>query len=235
MTTTADEPRADRSATVRLVDVLADLVHAMRTNHPGLPAIEASVGEVPARRRTGSGHAHQFTLRPLTGRHRDKDQEDAVPVFGLVIATDVLTGGSTAVLETLLHAAAHARNAAAGVGDTSREGRYHNKAFRDAARQLGLDVADPGRDGWAATTLPDTAAAPYRPQLDTLTSAIAAYGPPEPAASTTTSGGRWLAAVCGCTPHRTIRVTRGGLAVAPVVCTRCAKPFRLVEPATTTG
>lgn len=234
--TTADEPRAERSLTARLVDALADLVHAVRAKHPGLPAIEAGVGEVPARRRTGSGHAHRFTLRPLTGGRRHDDQEqDAAPVFGLVIATDVLTGGSTAVLETLLHATAHARNAAAGVDDTSREGRYHNKAFRDAAQELGLDVEDPGRDGWAATTLPYATAALYRPQLGTLTSAITAYGPPEPTAPNSTSSGRWLAAVCECTPHRTVRVTRGGLAVAPVLCTKCAKPFRIVEPATTTG
>jgi hypothetical protein len=41
--------------------------------------------------------------------------------------------------------------------------------------------------------------------------------------------------VCACTPHRTIRVTRSGLAVAPVLCAKCTKPFQLVEPTTATG
>lgn len=61
------------------------------------------------------------------------------------------------MLATLLHEAAHAIAAQRRVKETSRQGRYHNRRFKDLAEQVGRTVEHHPSLGWSPTTLaPDT-------------------------------------------------------------------------------
>lgn len=63
------------------------------------------------------------------------------------------------VAETLLHEMVHLYNLQIGVQDTSRNGTYHNKKFKEAAEQHGLDVGKDPKYGWTITTLDEDARA----------------------------------------------------------------------------
>ena len=59
--------------------------------------------------------------------------------------------------ETLLHEMVHLYNLMVDVQDTSRNGRYHNRKYRDAAIAHGLDVEKDKTYGWTITTLSEPA------------------------------------------------------------------------------
>lgn len=104
------------------------------------------------------------------------------------------------VLETLVHEMVHQAADEAGIKDTSRNGAYHNKKFRELAEAAGLCVpADPDkRHGFAFTTLgPEGTRA--RVQVESIRSKV------EPvlvlARAIVTgkkSKGKMLLFVCGC-------------------------------------
>ncbi|NIH79283.1 hypothetical protein [Amycolatopsis viridis] len=98
----------------------------------------------------------------------------------LVASHEVLRHGAEGALQALLHAAAHGLAAARGITDTSRRGRYHNNRFVALAEELGLEVADAGRPGWAVTTVPPATAAAYTAELDDLSPALAELPEPQP-------------------------------------------------------
>ena len=70
--------------------------------------------------------------------------------------------GAVDVLGTLLHEASHALAHVRGIKDTSRQGRYHNRRFRDLAAEVGLAVREVPVIGWSDTHVPD-ATAPSTP------------------------------------------------------------------------
>ena len=83
----------------------------------------------------------------------DRLAGDAVPEINL--SAEYLSRGSRGLLETLLHEMAHLWNATvANVRDCSG-GQYHNKHFKAAAEQFGLEVSRDGTRGWAYTKLTD--------------------------------------------------------------------------------
>ena len=79
----------------------------------------------------------------------------------LFIAAELLAAGGRAVVEVMLHEAAHALATRRGIKDTSAAGnRYHNKRFVTLAAELGLrgpDVPDK-ITGWSHCTLHGQAA-----------------------------------------------------------------------------
>jgi hypothetical protein len=56
----------------------------------------------------------------------------------VLLAGEALHLAPEDVFEVLLHEAAHGLNAARGVQDSSRGGRYHNARFKPTAEELGL-------------------------------------------------------------------------------------------------
>src|ERR1700690_4112577 len=71
----------------------------------------------------------------------------------VLLAGEALHLAPEAVFEVLLHEAAHGMNAARGVQDSSRGGRYHNARFKATAEELGLVVKNGPPYGWARTSL----------------------------------------------------------------------------------
>ncbi len=69
----------------------------------------------------------------------------------LVIAGEGLRRGALPVLGTVLHEAAHALAFARNVGETSRNGTYHNGKFKSLAEEVGLLVGRDEHTGWSVT------------------------------------------------------------------------------------
>jgi hypothetical protein len=83
----------------------------------------------------------------------DRQTGDAVPEINL--SAEYLSRGSSGLLETLLHEMAHLWNASVADVRDCPDGRYHNKKFKSAAEQFGLEVKRDGSRGWAYTRLTD--------------------------------------------------------------------------------
>ena len=90
-------------------------------------------GQPAARRPRGLPAARPpLASRWVTTTIEERDGE-------LFIAGELLAAGGRAVIEVMLHEAAHALAAARDIKDTSAEGdRYHNKRFVALAAELGL-------------------------------------------------------------------------------------------------
>ena len=163
----------------------------------------------------------------------------------VLLAGEALHLDATDVFEVLLHEATHGINAARGVKDTSRGGRYHNARFKQTAIEVGLDVATQDPYGFAATSVPAGTAAKYAGEIDLLASAmrIARRIPPNALQSNTVSNGAGQVpgvngagadgtdekrpkvppAECGC--GRRLRMAPSVLAQGPVVCGNCGSEF----------
>ena len=112
----------------------------------GAPRGALKLGHFAAMRWT---HADAAT----TGRRRHAGRPALPEVF---VGGEGLALGAVDVLGTLLHEATHALAHVRGIRDTSRQGRYHNRRFRDLATEVGLEVREVPVIGWSDTHVPDT-------------------------------------------------------------------------------
>lgn len=230
---TTDSPAAAAAApsiAEALVTALSATWRAIQARHPDVPDVVLTLGSGTDRRTRAAKHGHfarRQWIRPAPAG-ADVGTADAQDQYmhELLVGGEGLARGPVEVLGTLLHEAAHAAAEAAGVTDTSDEGRYHNKKFAALAEKLGLQVAEAGRLGWAVTTVPDVTAETYRDQVEQLRGALTAYRVPAPA-KTSGAEGRLLAAVCRCPKPRRIRIARATFEAAGIVCTACGHEFRL--------
>jgi hypothetical protein len=131
-------------------------------------------------------------------------------------------------LAALLHQAAHRLADQRGVRETSNRGYYHNRAYRELAEELGLNVDEAGGRGWQRTTLPPGTTQRYAPQIEQLTHALPAATGDRPSTGRTTartSSRNYLPATCQCEPPRRIRAAAAEFARGPVVCSLCGAAF----------
>ncbi len=146
------------------------------------------------------------------------------------------------VFEVLLHEAAHGINAARGVKDTSRGGRYHNARFKKTAIEVGLDVEQADPYGFAKTSVRPETAERYASEISRLAGAMriarripqSALGTEVTAEGTETvgqAGGepeesdrqKVRTAECGC--GRRMRMAPTVFALGPVTCGNCGSDF----------
>jgi hypothetical protein len=164
---TAQTPNRETtgSAVVRLMEK----VHArIRQNHPGVPEVVIVTG-------AGTG--------PLGGKWGHfrpqgwdaKDGETTTRIHEMFMAGETLAKGARQVLQTMLHESAHAECEAKGIQDTSRQGRWHNKAFLSKAEEFGLeyrkDKANP-QIGYSEVVLTDDTITEYADLLAELDAEI---------------------------------------------------------------
>jgi len=156
----------------------------------------------------------------------------------VLLAGEALHLPAEDVFEVLLHEAAHGLNAARGMKDTSRAGRYHNAHFKATAVEVGLVVSQMAPYGWAETKLGPAALDRYSGEIEGLRRATKIArrfdahktGVAEPggaAGSDRGSGsdgrtGR-TALACGC--GRLMRMSPKVVALGPVVCGVCGSEF----------
>jgi hypothetical protein len=204
-------------------DALTVTWKAIRRRHPKVP--EATVSVAPGRG-SACGSVAWDTGMPV-----------------IMVSAQTINDGPLAILEYLLHQAAH--GLLRTTGDRSADdgkhypdehsqgnaGRYHNKSYRDAAQSLGLKaVWTRGGTGWSATSASDDLAMTYESPVRQIVTAMTDWQSPAPLPrSVRKSVGNGVSARCQCQPPRTIRM-RGTDADAdlrdrPVICTACRKPF----------
>lgn len=224
-----DPPSAD--LTVRLIAALARVWTAIRLRHPEVPGVVLL--PAPAERGRGNVLGHFAALRWQT-----REGEDAL-VHEVVVVAEHLNRRAEDILETLLHEAAHALNFNCGIHDCSRN-QYHNRSFREAAEELGLDVFQIKHYGFAHTTLPGETRARYADEIEELDLVLLHRRAflPERVGGTGTTGrdgdegegsprSRNLKATCAC-PY-IIRVSRQTLRDTVIRCGSCGEPFRFPE------
>ncbi|MGW1268190.1 hypothetical protein [Streptomyces sp. NPDC002491] len=158
-------------------------------------------------------------------------KDETGTVSGLVVNADVLQAGPDAVLEMMLHDAAHVLNWIRGISDTTmRGGVYHNAAFITAAEEVGLEwPADAARVkglGYVNPRVSAEAQERHAVDVEALLQAIPDALPhlELPATSRDRSTDR-LTLRCGCTPARTFRISRTVAAQGPIQCGVCKKEF----------
>lgn len=135
----ADTREATGSAVVQLLERVWTRI---RADHPELPEVVIVTGSgLVGASKWGHFRANGWTTR-------SSDHQEAVNrveaggvsrMNELFMAGETLAKGSRQVVQTMLHEAAHTLAFVRGVKDTSRQGRWHSKAFVKHAVELGLE------------------------------------------------------------------------------------------------
>lgn len=227
----------------RIIEALEEAWSAIRERHPEIPAAVVITGAGSNQKGIPEGYAlrgHHWPERWIT------DPEQGGRAAELFIAGELLASGGRAVLEVMLHEAAHALARARGIKDTSAEGnRYHNKRFVALAEELGLRGPDQSEKvtGWSGCSLTDETAAGYAKVIKAIDTARLPYltdiglggtgtgtgkdGEDQDAGDAPNKrGGRHVATECGCTPARRLQLTPRQIEDGPVVCGICGDEFR---------
>lgn len=165
----ASSPAVQREVTGSGVVKLLERVHErIRQNHPEVPAVVIVTGAG-----IGNGNNKWGHFRPQGWATANGDR--SARLHEMFMAGETLAKGSRQVLQTMLHESAHAVCEERGEQDTSRQGRWHNKTFLKAAREMGLehkhDKAD-AQNGYSGVTLTEATLAEYKDLLDELEAEI---------------------------------------------------------------
>ena len=152
------DPRTIAQHGSRIIAALEHAWAAIQDTHPDVPDVVIVTGAGSNQKGTPEGYqlrGHHWPERWVLG---GQDQPRAPELF---VAGELLAAGGRAVVEVMLHEAAHALATKRGIKDTSAAGnRYHNKRFVALAAELGLrgpDVPDK-ITGWSHCTLHGQAA-----------------------------------------------------------------------------
>jgi hypothetical protein len=119
------------TTTTHIITVMNRAWQAIQRNHPDIPNVMLVTG----RRR----HKSEAATRGQHCRetwHVDGADNKAAEVW---VSGERLAEGGEAVMQTLIHEAAHALAVKREIKDTSNKNRYHNKAFVKLAEELGLE------------------------------------------------------------------------------------------------
>ena len=243
------DPRTIAEHGSRIIAALEHAWAAIRDTHPDVPDVVIVTGAGSNQKGTPEGYqlrGHHWPERWVLG---GQDQPRAPELF---VAGELLAAGGRAVVEVMLHEAAHALATKRGIKDTSAAGnRYHNKRFVALAAELGLrgpDVPDKitgwshctlhgqaAYDAWAEVTAGIDAArlpflvdlaSPARPGGEDGGGDQGDDGPGKPAKR----GGRRTPVECACHPQpRRLQLTPKQIEDGPIICGLCCAPFELPE------
>ena len=202
----------------KILKVLEDIWLEIRRWNPEIPPVVIIIA-------SGTDGKH-----PRWGHHAPGRWNVAGEQFTeIMISGEGLRRSAREVLATLLHEAAHALADARGIKDTSRQGRYHNKHFKNCAEEVGLTVEHDDKFGWSATTITPATELAYASQLQALTEAMTLWRHGETTAGPNARRNtNLIAAICPC--GRSIRVAVSTLAEAPITCQACDQDFQAKNP-----
>lgn len=146
-----------------LIQALDAAWAAIQGSHPEVPAVVIVTG----RRRSKS----EMTTR---GSHCSESWKVAGTEGRLAevwISGERLADGATAVVNTLIHEAAHALAKAREIEDTSNRGRYHNAKFAALAKEMGLTPPSASAGptmGYSDCVITDETAALYQAEIEAI-------------------------------------------------------------------
>lgn len=125
--TPAETTPAERHTGSSVVKLIEKVWDRIRVDHPELPEVVVT---------TGSGEGVKWGhFRPESWKLEGTDGR----FHEFFLASEALAKGAHQVLQTTIHEAAHTISKVRGIKDTSRQGRWHNAAFKKAAEELGLE------------------------------------------------------------------------------------------------
>lgn len=127
-----------------LIEAITRIWSRIRVHHPEVPGVMLLAA--PSSRTDLSVHGH---FAPLRWRHK---QRGSIYYHEVLVVAEHLDRSPKAIVETLLHEAAHALNFVRGIRDSTRS-HYHNRYFRSAAIEVGLQVAQQQHYGYALTCM----------------------------------------------------------------------------------
>ena len=161
------------STTTHIVTVLNKAWDAIQRNHAEVPHVMITTGRRRHKSESatrGSHCADQWHVDGKDGRYAE-----------VWISGERLSEGGAAVMQTLLHEAAHALARARGVKDTSNRNRYHNTKFVQLAEELGLEgpteSAGPAM-GYSDCTITKKTAETYDYEINKLDEACKSFVAP---------------------------------------------------------
>ena len=155
------EARAIEQHGSRIIAALERAWAAIQDQHPDVPDVVIATGAGSHQKGTPEGYRLRGHHWPERWVLQGQDGPRAPELF---IAGELLSAGGRAVLEVMLHEAAHALATQRSIKDTSAQGnRYHNNRFVALAAELGLHGPDsPDKvTGWSGCTLTDATADRY--------------------------------------------------------------------------
>lgn len=210
--------------TTHIVTVLNRAWDAIRRNHPEL----GSVMIVTGRRR----HKSEGSIRGQhcgDTWHVDGHDGRQAEVW---ISGERLAEGGAAVMQTVIHEAAHELARIRGLKDTSNKNRYHNKVFVKLAEELGLEGPDSSGGpalGYSNCTITVKTTEVYDyeiKELDEACKSFVAPAPTEPKPKRST-----IKAYCQCPDENFISWSKkiqkrlDTYGVPPMLCGVCRQPF----------
>jgi hypothetical protein len=202
----------------QLVEAFDAAWQDIRERHPDVPAVVITLGSGTMGKRGELTYGHF-----AAGRW----QHDDATLPELFVSGEGLQRGALELLGTLLHEAAHGVAVTREIKDTSRQGRYHNRKFKEIGAELGLVLTEDIKRGWSTTTVPPTTAERYKATLGTLAAALVAYRHAEVHTPGKKKSSNLAVAECAC--PRKIRVAKTTLAEAPIICGGCDHEFVIIE------
>lgn len=146
-----------------------------------------------------------------------------------LIAGESLIRTAREIFGTLIHEAAHGINATRGIEDTSRQGRYHNKNYRDTAEEIGLEVEKMAPFGYCKTTVNDGLAAEFLGEIEEIDRVAKQYVRLLTFDTKKKRNGKPFA-VCACPEPRKIEGSKKMFEFGPIVCGCCNTNFQVQEP-----
>ena len=188
----------------------------IRNRHGDVPPVVITIGSGTLGTKSGQVRLGHFAA--ARWQHGDTQQ-----LAELFISGEGLCRGAVDVFGTLLHEATHGVANTREIKDTSRQGRYHNRRFRDLGTELGLTLEEDSRIGWSVTRVPPATVEGYTDAIGSLTDALVAYRHAEVKVTKTTKSTNLVVAACFC--PRKIRVAASTLGEAPIVCGACRHEF----------
>ncbi|MQS18005.1 hypothetical protein F7Q99_39110 [Streptomyces kaniharaensis] len=227
----------------RIITALETMWAAIQARHPHVPdAVVITGSGLPSKKSKAKRSAYQKYGHLTPDQWADPENTGRRPE--LFVAGELLERGGEAVLETMLHEAAHGIAVTRSIVDCSSDGlRWHNRKFAELAREVGLEPPKRAAQTYGfsdAVLLPATAAA-YASAIRKLEAARLPFLEGEPSKQEDqeqaeeepkkkrTSGKRYPI-VCRCTPEpRRMQVTPKtygkGTKRGAILCGLCGSEF----------
>lgn len=200
---------------------------------PLLEAVEALWSRLRSRVPTLPDARYAVVTTPAVTAHppsRLSWEREGV-VTGLTLSSETVSAGAEAVVEAVLHDAAHVLAWTRAADDTANKGTYHTGVFRTVAIEAGLAWPDDARRhttaGFAGMRLSDETRAALASDLAHLADVIPAVSPALAVAEADRPVSRdRIALRCSCVPARSFRIAQTVADLGPITCGVCGKPFK---------
>lgn len=146
--------------------------------------------------------------------------QDSEGYYEINMCAEYLNRPFEETCSTLIHEMVHLLNLQNGVQDTSRNGTYHNKKFKQTAEQHGLEIEKDDKYGWCITKL-NQDALNYINTLDGQAFTLFRSKIPKIKSASSSSSKKYVCPGCGAIIRATKEVN--------VMCGDCELHFELQE------